>query len=205
MKAEKGKYFLWAVLLLLVLAFPVTGNAALSKKQVNKSVESFFGYARKLNVGKMEKCFVKQNGKIFQASKAFCKTIRPYCKKMKWKIKSTKISGSKAVVKVRVDFESLEKSYKAAMDAVFENGIGEPDFTVKSGTKTMIKTLKKQLAKNKSRQVYSVVNIRLKKSGGKWKITKPSDLLLNAVYCDYIYTMYHFLYNEQPIAYSGGQ
>lgn len=196
MKRIIKSFSLFILLFLLVFAVPSAPCSAASQKtQVKKSVNQFFRYAKKMKVRKMEKCFVKQKQKIFSDPQRFYKMIRPYSRKMTWKIKKIKLRGrNRAAVKVRVKFRSLYISYWNSMVASYRRAMQENGSL--KGKKYMLDTLESELQKNGGKPVHTTIRIQLRRVRGKWKIVQPEDRLMNVLYCDYVYASQDFMGTE---------
>lgn len=185
---------LFIMLCMLVPAVSMTGKAASAKTQVQKSVNTFFKYTKNLKTAKMEKCFVTQEeGKIFQDPAAFYKILRPYTKQMTWKIKKCKVNGKKATVTLRVDYQNLYISYWNMLDKVVEYVTTDFDASINSMQKYMVKLMKKEVAKNGSESyAYKNLKIKLQEVNGSWKITEPTEKLLDVIYCGYVQVFYEY-------------
>lgn len=183
------------LLFLLIFTVPAPANAASQKAQVRKTVNTFFRYAKKMKVKKMEKCFVKQGQKIFSDPKKFYRMIRPYTKKMTWKIKKIRVKGNRAAVKIKVNFQSLYLSYWNSLLQTYRYANVELDEPPKN-KKYMLNALKQEIQKNGANKVHTSIRIRLRKVNGKWKIAQPTERLINILYCDYIYTVQDFMGTE---------
>ena len=192
MKSNMKKLAFAMLMLCLTFVLPICANAAsTNREQVKKSVNTFFQYARKLDIKRMNKCFgLKQ--KVFTDPESFYKILRPYTRKIQWKIQKIQVKGKKATVRLRVDFESLAESYFNYYMDTYEsvrNGNDPP----KAPVKHLIQKIRNEAAKNGSEPVYCTMKLRLKKVNGRWKITEPTEKLINAVYCDMIYASYEFI------------
>lgn len=182
------------LLFTLALAVPVTGRAASPKAQAMKSVHAFFRAGKNLNVKKMEKCIEPHAEFIFQLPYMYKDILRPYCRKMTWKIRSCKVRGDRAVVKMRVDYESLKDSYWYAMDDNLHYAIQHQNSDIEKAEKRFRRYLKKDASKYGSEgYYYGNLQIRLRKINGKWKITEPVEELLNITSCGYLDAMDDFL------------
>lgn len=175
------------LLLTLALAVPVTGKAASPKAQVVKIVQIFFRAGKKLNIKKMEKCITPHTEFIFQVPYMYKDILRPYCRKMTWKIKNCKVQDNRAVVRMRVDYESIKDSYWYAMDDNLHYAIKHPNGDLEKAEKRFRRYLRNDAAKYGSEgYYYGNLPIHLRKINGKWKITEPVEELLNIVSCGYL-------------------
>lgn len=182
------------LLFLLIFSVPVSANVASPRKQVKKTVTSFMKKARKMNVKKMEKYFMNQGQKVFTDPKKFYRMIRPYTKKMTWKIKKIKIKGNQAKVKIRIDFQSLYLCYWNSLLQTYQHASNRDE--PPKNKKYFLKILQQEIDKNGGKEVRTTTNLRLRKEGGKWKFTKPKETLMNVLYCDYIYAVQDFMGEE---------
>lgn len=110
---------------------------------------------------------------------------------MTWKIKKIKIkSKTRAVVRVRIKFESLYLSYRNALEETqrYAKENGKP---MKKAKKYLLNTLQNELAQNGGKKVQTGIRIKLRKTGGKWKIV-PNNRLMNVLLCDYYYAKQDF-------------
>ena len=192
MESKKRKLAFILLMFLMLFVLPIGANAASKEKEnVVKSINTFFRYTRKLDTKKMEKCFEDHNLRIFADPEAFYKILRPYHRKTQWKIRKVQINGKKAVVSMRVDFESLEESYFNYLTASLERALNGKK--IKDPEKFLIQKMRSETAKNGSYPVYCNLKIRLKKAGGKWKLAMPSEKLINIIYCQMIYALDEFI------------
>lgn len=183
------------MLLTLALVVPMTGNAASPAEQAKKSVHTFFQAAKNLKVKKMEGCLAPHTEFVFQEPYELQSILRPYCRQMTWKVKGCKVRGNRAVVTVRVDYENLKDSYWYAMDDILHYMIKNP-YTVTE--KVIYKRFKRYLKKDAAKYgsvsyYYGNLKIHLSKIDGKWKITEPTEELLNIVSCGLLDAMDDFL------------
>jgi len=187
MKRMKKMIPLLTVFIMVFLTVPISTQAQSKKAAVNKTINTFFARAKKLNCKKMEKCFVPAGVVIFDEPASFCNVIRPWSKKMTWKIKSTKISGDRAEATVQVQYRSISKAY-------FEMWLKTSYYEVEEPKKSQAKIiwlkkyemnlLRECLKKVKPDEITTHLKISLQKKDGKWKISHATDRLLNVVYCD---------------------
>ena len=78
---------LLVVFIMVFLIVPVSTQAQSTKTKksaVNKTVNTFFTSAKKLNCKKMEKCFVPAGVVIFDERASLCNVIRPWSGKLTW-------------------------------------------------------------------------------------------------------------------------
>ncbi|MEE0420118.1 MAG: hypothetical protein UDG86_08755 [Lachnospiraceae bacterium] len=186
MKRMKKTMTLLVIFIMVSLALPVSAQAQSRKAAVNKTVNTFFANAGKLNSKKMNKCFVSKGVLIFDAPAGLRKELRPYSKNLSWKIKSTRITGNKAKVRVRVKYRSLSKAYLATLFTVVESEEGSKKDSVylmwlKKYAQEAFRKFVKQFPPD---EVTANLSISLQKKNGKWKITEAEDRLFNVIYCD---------------------
>ena len=187
MKKMKKIVPLLVAAIMVFLAVPVSTQAQSQKAAVNKTVNTFFASAKKLNCKKMEKCFVPAGVVIFDERASLCNVIRPWSRKLTWGIKSTKVTGNKAKVTVQANYVSIAKAYYAMLWKTTLSGVEAPkknpakDIWLK---KYEMKQLRNCLKKYPPDKITSSLKISLQRKNGKWKITQATDRLLNVVYCD---------------------
>lgn len=181
---------LLVVFIMVFLIVPVSTHAQSTKTKksaVNKTVNTFFTSAKKLNCKKMEKCFVPAGVVIFDERASLCNVIRPWSGKLTWRIKSTKINGDKAKVAVQANYMSIANAYFAMWWKTSFLGVEAPEKNPAKEIwlkKYKMKLLGKCLKKYTPDKITSNLQISLQRKNGKWKITKATDRLLNVVYCD---------------------
>lgn len=187
MKKMKKIIPLLAAAIMLFLAVPVTTQAQSQKAAVNKTINTFFASAKKLNCKKMEKCFLPAGVVIFDERASLCNEIRPWSRKLTWRIKSTKITGDKAKVTVKANYMSIAKAYYAMFCQTTLSGVEAPEKEQAKDIwlrKYEMKQLRDCLKKYTPDKITSNLKISLQRKNGKWKITQATDRLLNVVYCD---------------------
>ena len=193
MKRMKKMIPVVVVFIMVFLAVPVNTQAQTKKAAVNKTVNTFFANTRKLNCKKMEKCFVPTGITIFDAPVDLYKELRPYSKKLTWKIKSTKITGNIAKVTVRVKYRSLSKAYFNTLLTMVESEVESEGNSKRDPAslmwfkKYMRDTFRESIKEYAPDEITANLRISLQKKGGKWKITQAEDRLLNIVYCDLLF------------------
>lgn len=197
-KAVKRIITMLLMLCVLALSVPVTGQAASPAAQAKKSVNTFFQAVKSVKVTKMERCLEPHAEFIFQQPYLLRNILRPYCKKTTWKIKGCKVRGERAVVRVRVDYESLRESYETALDDMLHYAIRHPGVTEEVLLRQCIRSFKRDAEKYGSTgYYYPNLKIHLRKVGGKWKITKPVDELVNIASCGSLDGLDDFLGTER--------
>ncbi len=95
------------LLLIIALLFSVlpstTVAAASNKSKAEKVVKTYINATKTYNISKMNKCFyTKPKNAFFIKKKAMAKYCKKYNRKTTYRIKSTKIKGKNATIKVSV-------------------------------------------------------------------------------------------------------
>ena len=98
MKSNMKKLAFAMLMLCLTFVLPICANAAsTNREQVKKSVNTFFQYARKLDIKRMNKCFgLKQ--KVFTDPESFFKILRPYTRMIQWKIQKIQVNAISTII-----------------------------------------------------------------------------------------------------------
>ncbi len=184
---RRTKILLFSLVFTLLFTFvPATYTfAASNKTQVKKTVTNFFKYAKKLSP-KMGKYVWNSDGDdeddqdVDPLLKFYSGQNKKY---FKYKIKSIKVKGSTANVKVKVTYRSFKKATKAAyidVAALMVKG----DIDEDEMYKPLIKYIKKEAKKYKPKKVSKTITLKLKKKNKKWKIKSPGDAVLDSITCD---------------------
>ncbi|MCD8019522.1 MAG: hypothetical protein LUF92_08035 [Clostridiales bacterium] len=183
------KKHLWIfILLFAVLLFvpSTTLEAASDKAQVKKTVNTFFKAAKKYDTSKMKACFVNPNKtELFVTKKYTVKFIKQMNKKLKYEIKSVKVSGKTVTVKVWCKYQYAYYVYQKAFDKVVDYMIDHPNASNATVDKYVYQQISKYYKKMHKTKFSETITIKLKKTNGKWKIAKWTDDISNVVHASY--------------------
>lgn len=183
---------------------PVAGNlntveAAGSKANVKKTVKNFFKYAKQLNCKKMQSCVTsdcKETVGGLEVTPALTDYMKKRNKSLSYSIKSVKVSGKTATVKVKCKYLNSENAYVKMLEEMFtkllsdiEAGKDYSNYSEEEQGKVIDELIEKSLANNpkayETKYKTKTFNIKLKKVRGKWKISKIDKNLLDAITSNY--------------------
>lgn len=121
-KKLRNANLLILILALLLSLFPCSAvDAASNKSKAEKVVRTYINATKSYSINKMNKCFrTKPKNAFFVKKKALAKYCKKYNKKTTYQIKSTKIKGKSATIKVSVTSPDCYLIFSCAFDD-FEN------------------------------------------------------------------------------------
>lgn len=185
---KKVKVLLATVLAISLCLAPMSASAASKKeiKNVQTTVKKFYNAAKVYNAPRMKSCFVNPDDlKAFVTMKEMANYCRKQNKKLKYTIRSTKVKGKSATVKVRCTYKNAyDAMYYSFDDAVFYKLI----HPYCSERELQINQYKELLSNVKIFGVpmnTKTITLNLKKVNGKWKISKVTRSILDSINCNY--------------------
>lgn len=160
-------------------------QAASNKTKAKNTVTGFYKAAKKSSRSKMDKYMSKKTYNV-SSTKSMFQLIKPYNKKLSYRVTSVKIKGKKATVKVKVTYRSLRKAYNRAwMDSIFYS-MGHENASDQELLDYLFARTKVYAKSTKVPKVKTTAKVYLKKKNGKWKITSLSKSASNSIYCDFV-------------------
>ena len=157
-----------------------------SQKQVKKSVDRFFKYAKQYNTSKLAKCFTKPSSvKLFVENNYMASYFKKYNKRISYELKSIKVSGKTATVKLSYKYPDR---YSVFMTA-FENAVYYQIENPNASESQLMKYLYERICKHSKVGIdynYGNLTLKLKKSGSSWKIASFSSKINNLIHSNYI-------------------
>lgn len=156
-----------------------------AQKQVKKSVDRFFKYAKQYNTSKLTKCFTKPSSvKLFIENSYMPQYYKKYNKRISYKLKSIKVSGKNATVKLSYKYPNRYNVFKAAFENSVYYQLKNPNISESQLLKYMYERI---CVHSKAGIDYSYGNLtlKLKKSGSAWKITSFNSKIDNLLHSDY--------------------
>lgn len=156
-----------------------------SQKQVKKSVDHFFKYAKQYNTGKLAKCFTKPSSvKLFVENNYMASYFKKYNKRISYELKSIKVSGKTATVKLSYKYPDRYSVFMAA----FENAVYYQIENPNASEAQLMKYLYERICKHSKVGIdynYGKLTLKLKKSGSSWKIASFSSKINNLIHSNY--------------------
>lgn len=144
------------------------------------------GKASTLKISNMAETFTVGSTKLTKGQKKVIKKFTNKLLTFDYKIISEKKSGGTAVVKVKFttyDFGSMmTRSVNDFQAEAVEKSIYGGSTSNSALTKMLISILNKENAKLTKKNKTVTATLKLKKSGGEWKVTGLSDKALDAMY-----------------------
>lgn len=156
-----------------------------AQKQVKKSVDRFFKYAKQYNTSKLTKCFTKPSSvKLFIENSYMPQYYKKYNKRISYKLKSIKVSGKNATVKLSYKYPNRYNVFKAAFENSVYYQLKNPNISESQLLKYMYERI---CVHSKAGIDYSYGNLtlKLKKSGSAWKITSFNSKIDNLLHSNY--------------------
>jgi hypothetical protein len=187
---------LLAVVICLSLPVSVTpASAASSKDAVNKAVKSYFEAAKKCDFKTINSLTYDKDKKIdikgVKASKNTYNYLKKWNKQIKYSITSTKVSGSKATVKVKVTYVNSEVMsaflFASMLSSAFTSAADDSSENLSDDVSDQLIGKAVKRAAKYTRLKTETVTISLVKSGSKWKIN--DDDAANIVMGDIEYSL----------------
>lgn len=156
-----------------------------AQKQVKKSVDRFFKYAKQYNTSKLTKCFTKPSSvKLFIENSYMPQYYKKYNKRISYELKSIKVSGKNATVKLSYKYPNRYNVFKAAFENSVYYQLKNPNISESQLLKYMYERI---CVHSKAGIDYSYGNLtlKLKKSGSAWKITSFNSKIDNLLHSNY--------------------
>ena len=157
------------------------------KAKIRSTINTFFGAARNINKKRMKRCFAGE-GRLFRDSERFYEMLKPYTKKIRWKVRRIKKKPKKVVAYVVVRYPSLYASYWSALLKGME---GSDSSHIDKAY--ILDIIERELNRNEYHMVHTILKIRMQKVGKKWKIKEMKDNIMDVLYCGYISAVNDFM------------
>ena len=185
---KKIKMILFALILAIITVFIPSSQvkASSNKTQVKKVVNGFYKNGKKLNP-KLHKYLLYSSDDVREYNSSLDSFFRRQNKKyFKYKIKSVKVCGKKAKVRVKVTYRSYKKALKLGFETALDRMIHYKKYKndPENVDDLIYMCVKKKVKKNPPKTVTKTITLKLKKKNKKWKIV--DDLTIyDAINCDY--------------------
>lgn len=185
---KKVKVLLAMVLAISLCLSPLSASAA-SKKEIKKvqtTVKKFYNAAKVYNAPRMKSCFVNPGDLgAFETMKEMAGFCRKKNKKLKYTIRSTKVKGKSATVKVRCTYKNAYKAmYYSCGDAVMYQ-LFHPYCSERELHINQYKGLLDNVKYFGVPMNTKTITLNLKKVSGTWKISKVTRSILDSINCNY--------------------
>ncbi|MFR8548038.1 MAG: hypothetical protein ACLVEV_05355 [Lachnospiraceae bacterium] len=195
MKKQRKLYFLLA--LVFILSFSclhvsaASDSAKSSKAAVQRSVTSFFNATKKYNIKKITKCFADPDDVLVaRGDKTFQNLYKRTNKKISYSVKSIRVKGKNASVKVRCKYPNLTNMYNTLTTELIVYQAMYPNATLKDLTAYVdyrLPLLYRDLSsKNKIRYTTKNLTLKLKKTQNTWKLTTCTSAMTNMMHGNYL-------------------
>lgn len=156
-----------------------------SQKQVKKSVDAFFKYAKQYNTGKLKKCFSKPSTvQLFVDNNYMAKYFQKYNKRISYTLKSIKVKGKKATVSLTYKYPNRYNTFSVVFENAFYYKLENPYISDSQLYKYMYDKAC-QNSKAGTDYSYGKLTLELRKYGSAWKITSFSSKINNLIHSNY--------------------
>ena len=185
---KKVKVLLATVLAISLCLAPISASAASKKeiKNVQTTVKKFYNAAKVYNAPRMKSCFVNPSDmKAFIENKEMAKFCRKQNKKLEYSIRSTKVRGKNATVKVRCTYADAYYHIYFACGDVISYNLLYPQCTPEGLRRYQYERV---LSNVDDLGIYTntkTITLNLKKVKGKWKISNATRKIMDSVNCNY--------------------
>lgn len=185
------KFYLVVILVFVCsLAIPFQSNAASQKSQVKKVINAYLKNLKAVNGKEGKYVWANENEEdnsiSLDKNNEFFKLVRAQNKKyLKYSVKSIKVKGNKAKVKVAVRYRSFRKPMVAAIVDLFLYAFGADELSDEETYYLLGKFISSEAKTYKPKTKKTQGYVYLSKRNGKWKVESVTECIGNAFYLDY--------------------
>ena len=158
-----------------------------AEKKVKKVVDSFYSAAKKYDVKKMRKCFVRGSDlKVFVEYKQMASFCKKYNKRLRYEFRSLSVKRNRATVKVYCRYPDASFAVEKALIENKYYFLDYPDDSAADFRNAVYKDILFNIDYDDDFSLWGeTITFKLVKKGSSWKIEKPNFKMTDSINCGY--------------------
>lgn len=158
-----------------------------AEKKVKKVVDNFYSAAKRYDIKKMKKCFVRGSDlHVFTEFKQMASFCKKYNKRIQYEFKSLSVKKNKATVKVYCHYPDASSAVEKALTENKYYFLDYPDASGAEFRKDLYKDILFNIDYDDDFSLWGeTITFKLVKKGSSWKIEKPNFKMTDSINCGY--------------------